>query len=83
MSAGVNGEVRIMEYILNALNAASQIGPLQELGDALVRAAGPVMTLAENLSRSLATMDLAVVVVLGAASFIVVFVIGYFALLTA
>jgi len=79
----LNGEVRIMEYILNALNAVSQIGPLHELGDELARVAGAVMTYAESLSTSLATMDAATIVVLGAVSFIVMFVIGYFALLTA
>ena len=83
MSVGVNGEVRIMDYILNALNAVWQIGPLHELGDALARAAGPVVTFTENLSRSLATMDPATVVVLGAVSFVVMFVIGYYALLAA
>lgn len=72
-----------MEYVLNVLNAVSQVGPLHELGDALARAAGPVMTFTENLSRSLATMEPATVVVLGAVSFVVVFVIGYYALLTA
>jgi hypothetical protein len=41
------------------------------------------MTFTENLSRSLATMEPATVVVLGAVSFVVVFVIGYYALLTA
>ena len=75
--------VRIVEYIPNVLNAVSQIGPFHELEDALARAAGAVMTFAENLSRSLATMEPATVAVLGTVSFVVMFVIGYFALLTA
>jgi len=72
-----------MEYILNALNAVSRVGPLGELGDALARAAGAMMAFAENLSRSLATMDPATIVVLGAVAFIVMFLIGYYTLLTA
>jgi hypothetical protein len=76
-----------VEYILNFLNAFSKTSPLQELGDALSRALGAVTTplsrLVDNPSEALAIMDPGTVVVLGAASFIVILVIGYYTLLTA
>lgn len=78
-----DGEVRIMEYFLNSLSAVSRLGPLHELEDTLASAVGAVTTFADNLLESLATMDPATIVVLGVISFIVLFVISYFALLTA
>ena len=76
-----------MEYVLRFLDAVSQTGPIQKLGDVLSRAADTVTGLlqrlgADDLFRSLATMDTAGLLVLGVVSFIVVFVIGYYTLLT-
>ena len=76
-----------MEYILNVLNAFSNIGPLQALGDGLARALGavtaPMSRLVDNPSEALATMDPTMVVVLGAISFILILLIGYHTLFPA
>ncbi|HKX17034.1 MAG TPA: hypothetical protein VJT33_03360 [bacterium] len=77
-----------MEYVQKFLDVVSQAGPIQKLGDTLWRAADAVTTLlqrivGDNLLPSLATMDPATLLVLGVVSFLVLFVIGYYALLTA
>ena len=77
-----------MEYVLNSLNAVSQTGPLHDLGDMLSRALGAATTLLQRLvgnylSGSPTTMDPEMVIVLAVVSFIVLFMIGYYALLLA
>lgn len=69
------------------LDVVSQTGPIQKLGDVLSRAADAVTTLLQRLVAdsplpSLATMDPAALLVLGVVSFLVLFMIGYYALLT-
>ena len=75
-------------YVLNSLNAVSQAGPLHDLGDTLSRASGVATTLLQRLvgnylSGSPTTMGPEMVVVLAVVSFIVLFMIGCYALLVA